>query len=436
MKRRLSRTAALLGLALSATVNAQGTVDPKAPLPPGHPTVAAPPPSPAAGDDDSPTPASPGGDPPGPPQDRVAPAPDLRPGTIEVHVRDGQAAPASRIPIRLGILHSDVGQGDTKSEIGGTTDDQGVAVFRGLEVGTAFSYRVTVARGPATFAAEPVRLDPNGGQRVLLHIYPIVRDIREALVGMRGVVFVQARDDVFHIEANFQVLNIGNVAWVPENVAIALPEGAKAFRPADEMSDTRAEKTPSGKLKIVGTFSPGTHEVGFQFQLDNPHDRSKSLRIDLPPHVAELRVVAEGARGMVLHVDGFADAEPTQGQDGSHLLVTGKHLVRGEAPLESLDITLENLPVPSNGRWYAVGIALLLAGLGLFQMLRQNPSPARKLARLEEAEEAEGLVLAELVQLEKLRKAERIGPRTYEETRLELLDALARLDIRAAARSA
>ena len=445
MMARLARAAAFSALALTPTAHAQGPVDPGTPLPAGHPNVRAPSPSASAAADDDPeadadAPAAPPGRPeipPGqPPQDRVAAAPDLRPGTIEVHIHDGNDAPIPKVPLRLGILHSDVAQGDSRSQLDGTTDDHGVAVFRGLDIGTAFSYRVTVPRGPASFAAEPVRLDPSSGQRVLLHVYPIVRDIREALVGMRGVVFVQPRDDVFHIEANFQVLNIGAVAWVPENVRLSLPEGAKAFRPADEMSDTRAEKTASGDLRIVGTFSPGQHEIGFQFQLDNAHNRSKSLRIALPPHVAELRVVAEGARGMELHVPGFPDAELTQGQDGSHLLVTARHLVRGEAPLDSIDIALENLPVPSPGRWYAVGIALALAGFGLFQMVRRNPSPARKLARSEEAQEAEDLVLAELVQLERLRKNERIGPRTYEETRVELIDALARLDARTAAHSA
>ena len=133
---------------------------------------------------------------------------------------------------------------------------------------------------------------------------------------------------------------------------------------------------------------------------------------------------------MELHVASFPDAEPMQGQDGSHLLVTGKHLVRGETSLDSISIALENLPVPSMGRWYAVGLALLIAGFGLVQMLRQSPSSARKLAREGEAEEARDLVLGELVELERLRKNDRIGPRSYEETRSELLDALARLDMR------
>ena len=68
--------------------------------------------------------------------------------------------------------------------------------------GTAYSYRVTVNQPPATFASEPVRLSESGGQKVLLHVYPVTRDLREALVGMRGVLFVQPREDVFQVEAH------------------------------------------------------------------------------------------------------------------------------------------------------------------------------------------------------------------------------------------
>ena len=47
------------------------------------------------------------------------------------------------------------------------------------------------------------------------------------LVGMRGVVFIQPREDVFHIESSFQVINIGLQAWVPDGEKIALPAGAR-----------------------------------------------------------------------------------------------------------------------------------------------------------------------------------------------------------------
>src|SRR5947207_918738 len=117
--------------------------------------------------------------------------------------------------VRLGVMRQDVAEGDSRSERGGTTDAQGVVVFGGLPTGTAYSYRVTVDREGGAFASEPLRLSESGGQRVLLHAYPVTKDLARALVGMRGVLFVQPREDVFQVEVSFQVMNIGAQAWVP-----------------------------------------------------------------------------------------------------------------------------------------------------------------------------------------------------------------------------
>jgi hypothetical protein len=409
-------------------------VDPDAPLPPGHPGVGA-----AATQDDDDgdeNESDDGAMPAGHPTPDAAPqvrdqsvrAPDLRPGTIEVHLRDPAEQPLKRYAVRLGIMKQDVAEGDSHTEKDATTDDDGVVVFSGLETGSAYSYRVTATRDAGTFASEPIRLEPTNGQKVLLHVFSVTRDLKQALVGMRGVTYVAAREDVFQVEVNFQILNIGKQAWVPDHLRLSLPPGAKAFRAADSMKDARMEKLASGELELLGTYAPGEHEVGFQFQLANDHTRTKAFRMALLPHVAEMRVIAERARGMSLHVEGFPDAEGVEGRDGSRLLLTGKHLARGDAPLETIDVSLDGLPVPSTGRWYAVGIALAIAVGGLFEAGRKRPG-GKPLALPEtERREAEDLVLDELVALERLRQADRIGPQTYKEMRSDLLDALSRLN--------
>jgi hypothetical protein len=422
--------ALLASLAAPSAAQAQGAVSPDEPLPAGHPPVAADAEGNDGADDGQAMPPGHPGATPEPPQDRTSPAPDLRAGTIEVHLHDEKDQPIVGMGVRLGVMKQDVAEGDSRSEETGTTDGRGVVTFGGLSNGSAYSYRVTASKDGGSFATEPIRLGETAGERVLLHVFPVTRDLRSALVGMRAVVFVQPREDVFHIETNFQVLNIGAQAWVPQGVHVALPSGAKAFRASESMSDTRFERPGSGDVELAGTFSPGQREVGYQFQLDNDHESRRTLRIGLPPHVAELRVVAEGARGMLLSAEGFPDAEPMQGQDGSRLLVTGRRLSRGDPALDSIVITLDNLPVPSAGRWYAVAIAGALAALGLASALRRNKPEEKRRGSVDENEitEAEQLVLEELVSLEKLRREERIGPRTYEETRVELLDALARLE--------
>jgi hypothetical protein len=332
--------------------------------------------------------------------------------------------------VELGVLFQTPAQGEDRKQLVATTSVDGLAVFQGLSVGSDYSYRAVVTQGGAAFASESVRLDGLTGHRILLHVYPSTSDIRRALLGMRGTVYVQPREDVFQVEASFQVFNIGAVAWVPGGLPLPLPEGAKAVRAQESMGDARIEKTSDGGLVLTGTFGPGQREIGYQFQLDNTHEAARSFRFALPPHVAEMRVIAEGPRSMTLEVAGFDEAEPTRGQDGARLLITGRRMAQGNAALEHLEVRLAGLPVPSAGRWYAAGLAAVLVGLGFVALGRKPGSAGQATGPQGEAQEAEELILNELVTLEQLKREGAVGPRTYEATRSELLDALTRLSVR------
>lgn len=441
---------------LVLVVGAAGSGEAAAQLPPGHPSLAPPssstvppghpnvaPNSEPEDDSDDSDPEQqampaghPGMDGSEGPKDSVVAAPDLRPGTIEVHVADAGGRPLANTAVRLGIKRQDVATGDSREERVQNTDASGTVTFRSMPVGTEFSYRATVREGEGAYASEPFRLDERTGQRAIVHVYPVTRDIRQAMVGMRAVVFVQPREDIFQIETTIQVLNIGQIAWVPDNVRIPLPEGAKAFRASESMHDTAVERSKDGEVTLHGTFSPGQHEVTFQYHLDNQHEPTQRFRMGLPPHVAEMRVYSEGPREMHLSVRGYPPAERAQSQSGGHLLVTGRRAVRGDAPLDEIDVTLENLPVPAQGRWYAALLAFGLAGFGIWSgFVRKSTKPAVG-TKSTEIKEAEDLVLRELVTLERLERDGQIGPRAYAEARTELLDVLSRLAARKAGASA
>jgi hypothetical protein len=443
-----------LGVAQFAVVVVLGASSAFAALPPGHPSVAAPsesalpPGHPPVSPTEDESEASPDSDdaasetqgmPPGhpatdgeSPKDRLATAPDLPRGTIEVHVADPNQKALSAVQVRLAIMRQDVATGNSKQEQVSATDGNGVVAFHNMPNGTDFSYRASVQQGDGVFATEPFRLDERAGERVLLHVYPVTRDIRQALVGMRGVVYVQPREDIFQIETTIQVLNIGAVAWVPDQVKIPLPDGAKAFRTSESMSDARVERDKDGPVLLLGTFSPGEHEVTFQYQLDNAHEPTLHFRMGLPPHMAEMRVYAEGPRDLQLNVSGFPKAEHTTGQTGGHLLITGKRAARGEPALDEIDVSLENLPVPAQGRWYAAFLALGLAAVGVWNGLSGRRSKTKSQPYRAEIAEAEELVFRELIALEKLEREGQVGPRAYAEARTEMLDVLSRLAVRGA----
>jgi hypothetical protein len=364
-----------------------------------------------------------------PPQNTVASAMNLAPGTVEVLVRDADSRAVPNQNVELAVEHHDVAEGDSTSRRVVRSDAEGKALFADVPVGTAYSFGVTIERDGAHFRSEEFRLAEGEAKRAVLHVFPVVREINRALVGMRAIVFVQPREDVFRVDVSYQVFNIGRSAWLPSETKVELPADAEAFRAPDGQSDLRLEQV--GRFaRLTGTVAPGQQEVGYGFQLESDNSDTRAFRLALLPHVAEIRVVVEGGRNVDLDVEGFPEAQRTRGQAGVPLLVTGMQSTRGQAPLDKVAFVISGLPTPSQGRWYAVGMAVTIAFAGLWTA---RPGASAKPAPLstDDAVEAKRVLLDELVLLEQLRARDSVGPRTYENTRRALLDALARLDLHA-----
>lgn len=387
-------------------------------LPAGHPPVGAARAAPAPHAAADPHAAA-------PTPDSTLPAKDLPRGTVEARIVDAQDRPLPGTEVRLGILRQSVAEGEERSHLTATSGPDGTVRFSGLQTGSEHSYRITVVKPPAEYASDPFTLG-DSGQRVLLHVYPVTADVNTTLVGMRGFVVVEPRDDVFQFQVMFRVFNMGRVTWVPQDVTLGLPPGWKAFNAQESMTDARVVSA-GDRVKLVGTYSPGEHEVSFSFQVPNEHDESAEFQLDLPPHVAELRVIAEASRGMQLDVEGFDRAEPSTAQGGQRVLVAGRRLRAGEPELRDLTLRLSGIPTPGPGRWIAALIAALAVAAGLATALSRDGSAKRTPAERDRAQ-ARDLLLSELVALEKAHAAGDVGPRTYESTRRLLLDAVARLE--------
>jgi hypothetical protein len=189
------------------------------------------------------------------------------------------------------------------------------------------------------------------------------------------------------------------------------------------MSDAVFTAVSDG-ARLAGTFAPGQEEVSFRFQLPNPEEDSAHFRFTMPPHVAELRVMAESSPGMQLSSAGFESAQLGTNRNGQRLQTIRKVAARGERPLDELVVELAGIPTPGAGRWIAVAIALGLFGFGITVGLRRKGAPE---VPFDQAQQARMLLLAEIAELDRAKAQERIGPRTHGETRGRLLQALARL---------
>ncbi|MEO8900275.1 MAG: hypothetical protein ABI488_01635 [Polyangiaceae bacterium] len=376
-------------------------------VPPGHPGIA---PTDAAADVSEATPT-------------------LNAGVISATIVNEHGVPLAGTQVRLGILFQKIAEGESRSEKFAQADSTGTVRFTDLQKGSDHAYRITVAAGPASYQTAPFNLRQDMGQHVVLHIFPYTSDIEKAMIGVRGYQYIETRDEVFQFEVMFRVFNVGQVTWVPKDVVVQLPKGFKAFKAIEGMTDVKFEQVDGVGARLKGTFSPGQNEASFRFQMPKSNDESATFHMTLPPHVAEMRVIAEASSAMNLEVDGFQPPVATANQNGQRVLVSVKQLQRRDEEIQDFTATLSGIPVPGPGRWVAVLVALCmaiggaLAAQGMFDDAASGNDAAADKKRARE------ILLRELVALEAARRAEKIGPRSYEQSRVRLIDAIARLGL-------
>lgn len=363
-----------------------------------------------------------------PTPDSSAPASDLPPGTLDVTIVDADDRPLAGIDVRLGILSQKISEGEQRTQKNAKTNAEGKVRFTELGTTNDKSYRVTVQSGPAEYGSAPFNLRDNAGHRVLLHVYPSTSEMGRTVV-FGAFVSVEPRDDVFQCDMVLHVFNVSRMGWIPNGVVVTLPEGFKAFSAEESMSDVRFEAVEGRGAALKGTFPPGQDRVRFRFQVPKPAEREITFTLGLPERVAQAQVVAAANPEMGLEVgEGFPQAESKRSESGDRVLVTMKMIQRGEDTIRKMSITLTGLRVPSAGRWVAVAIALLFAGVGGLA--------ARGDIHIASAEKVQGdrarareLILGELVLVERAKASGELGPNAYERAHRALLDALARIGV-------
>ncbi len=428
----------------SAAPSATPTGQPAGELPPGHPPTGDMPPGhpPTGGDpDENPqgSQANPHGGGASPhggggargnmfdaPPDTAEDDSTLPVGTIVLMLKDAQEKPISNADVALGIVHSTVATGESRERKTGTTDGEGTIRWDGMSRGSGTSYRATVSNDRATFGTEPFTLGDRAGKRVVLHVYKATSSIEEALVGAQGIVYLSLREDSINVENLYGIFNLGATAWVPENETIELPEGYKAFNRPDAMDGVGIDEV-NGKGLLRGTIGPGRHEVQFHFQVPLEAEDRQTIKLDLPPHIAQMRVMVEASKTMNVEVPGFPPAKKSKNRDGKRILVTEKMVGREGGGLKSVEITLSGLPTPGPGRWVAavLSVGALFACAYYVQERRSHKGPDEETrGDLLDAREA---LLGEIVELERAHRAGDIGDKSYTRLRNALLDALERL---------
>jgi hypothetical protein len=357
-----------------------------------------------------------------PPEDLEQEDPLLAPGTIKVDLRDPDDHPVAGEIVTLGMLINSVAKGDSRKHVQVTTDAQGSAVFSGLETASNIAYRISSGYRGGAFAATPFQLGQVKAMHVVLHVYPVARDLGSALIVCEAVVAAELRDDRIQIEEALTVYNLGRTAWQPDDVRMALPEGFTAFNAQANMSDQGVDEA-GGAAKLRGTFPPGRHAVEFRWQLPWSGDKDVDFDVGLPPHVAIARVMMPATANIKLKAADFPEPELRHDEQGQTFQVTERRLRPEDAKLTSLSIGIHDLPTPGAGRTIASVLAACAVGAGLFLAFGGRKQRGR--SRLSDAKVTRDALLGELAGLERAHTAGQVGPRTYERARRELLEALA-----------
>jgi len=353
------------------------------------------------------------------PMAKADPSSDVPVGSIRVHVLDANERPVPDAELQLGIMNAD----STRKTVPARTGPTGMFVFDQLTTGDRQAYRVNVLYEGAKTSSTPFRLPMDHGYDVVLRRIDTTRDAREIVLYV-GATSLELKDERLRVVQQARLVNIGSKNYVfPEaGELIRLPKELLAFQAEEVMTDQHMREEKGEGMRLTGSIPPG--EVTLTWGFDVPQtETTAEFTFDMPWITFAYRVLADAAPGMRLEVDGMPAAE-LHADAGRRFYVTEIVKRVGEPPLRRVHIRVSGIPGPGPMRFVAVGLALVVLGLGVLWTRKQPKAVvATDEAQLVLAQEKERL-LARARELEAERARGEIGPEFHRETQQQLEDQL------------
>jgi len=346
------------------------------------------------------------------------PSAQLPAGTIRLRVLDASEHPVANADVQLGSM-SQAG----RNQQPGRTNEQGVALFEKLATGDKQAYRVNVLYQGAKYSSMPFRLPPDQGFEVVIRRLETTTDPRDVVLYV-GATSLELRDERLKVVQQARLVNIGSKTYVfPEQgTLVKLPADLMAFQAEEIMTDQRVREEKGQGVRINGSVPPG--EVTLTWGFDVPQtDTEASFAFELPWLTFAYRVLADAAPGMQLEVEGMPPAELHE-DAGRRFYVTEIVKRVGEQPLKAVRIKLKGIPGPGPQRFVAVGLALLVIGLGVLIARKSLAASGGKTLALAELELEQERLVARARELEAEHARGDIGPEFHKNALHELEEQL------------
>jgi hypothetical protein len=349
------------------------------------------------------------------------------PGTIRVTIVDQAGAPLSGAEVKLSVMGA--GAGDHRPQ---RTDAAGTTTFARLATGPGESYVVKHTFGGASYGSEPFMLPPAAGYDVRITRLPTTRDLSTVLLA-HGELAVEFREGRMHLSQSMQLMNLGQSMYVfPEGgILIELPRGFTAPQTETLMTDQRLLGDDRG-YRLHGSLPPGTVDLSWAYQLPL-EGAQQEFELPVPFRTYSYRVITEAPDGATLDVEAVTSGQAAGGvapstfthpqvveNEGRRLFLSDLERTSADPALASVRVSFSGLPTPGPLRWFAAIGALLLSLVGAYLAFASGAVQSGDALATRKAQ-----VLDALAALERQRKSEEIGPRTYEQERERLMIDLA-----------
>jgi len=365
---------------------------------------------------------------------KVVAAPDLERGAIGVLLTSPDFQNMALLggqEVRLLVSKQSIERGNTDSVLVEKTDERGRAFFPAQPTETDHIYRVSVTFEGATFSTNEFQFRSTpGGLRAIVPVFASTDNLDGLLLLSRSVVAFVPQDDLFVVNFLWRVENYSEKAWTPKELGIELPPGFRALNIVTANGDARFEPDGERGVKFGGTFVPGQHDISFRFHLPTEGQSERQVYIPTPAHLGSMRVIVDGSPGMSLEVETFPTPEVSRNQDGQRRLSVARDFLKeSKRPPDLIRVKIAGIPTPPRGKMVAVGVAVVIALMGLAQAWlgrRRSVKPAADLSP-EDRERASELLMEEMVSVERAFEQGAIGRKMHEQAKRQLLEAYARL---------